>query len=354
VSGSTITVKAKIDGDLLAAGGTIKITEAVTGDVLTGGGTLIIDGKIGDDLRAVGGTIQVEKDVMGDVVVAGGNVEISPGTIVFGDLIVTSGKTTINGIVKGNAKLIGGDLYINGTIEKNLDVKGGTLFVNGIVFGESTLAAEQISILNRALFHQNVKYWQKNGEINFGDSLSSATASFQPQLALDVNDSNWYFLGYGSLVFVLFYLATALLLLFLFQHLFSAQLQQAASILDQQSVKALGYGILYLIGVPFIAILLLITVIGIPIGLFGLVMYIFTLAVAHIISSLVVAGWYNYKYHKNWNKNTLVWIAFAAFLLIKLLTIFPFFGWILSVLLVGISFGAIIDNLRQKKVHAIA
>ncbi len=354
VSGGTIVVNASIQGDFVAAGGTIAVHDTVVGDVLVAGGNLALNGFTGDDIRAAGGTIKITNDVAGDVVVAGGKVEIGPHARIFGNLILLSGEALVNGTVKGNMKATGGEIFLNGTVEKELQAKGGKLYLNGTVRGKATLAATEIILQDNAQFHQEVAYWQKDGPQNFDKALVGATARFRPDLQVGDSGSRWYFLGFGSFLVLLLYLASALLLLFVLQYVFAPVFREAGATLEKQIPRKIGYGLLYLFGLPLLAVLLLITVIGIPIGLFALFFYAFTVAVAHVITSLVVAGWYNSNYQKGWSSKTLTGAAFVIFVLIKLLTIIPFAGWLLSVLLISIAFGAIINYLRHKPAPLLA
>jgi ribosome-associated protein YbcJ (S4-like RNA binding protein) len=354
IGAGTVTVNASIDGDLVAAGGRVYLNDSVSGDVLAAGGTVNINGVVGDDIRAAGGSIKIEKNVSGDVVVGGGEIEISPGVTIFGDLIITGGKAIVNGIIKGKVSLQGGEIFINGTLEQRLEVKGGKLYVNGTVKGPSTLAAETIFIQSNAKFYQDVSYWQEDGPVNFDSALVSAKASFNPDLQLNMDESRWYFMGFSSIVFLLLYMASVILLLFVFEYISPLYFQKAGNALEGDKVKLFGYGMLYLLGVPFVSIVLLITVIGIPVGLFGLVFYIFSVALTHVITALVTANWYNAKNHRQWSRQELVWSALAAFVIIKLISLFPVIGWLASLVFASMAFGAIIKSIREKQVPAMA
>jgi cytoskeletal protein CcmA (bactofilin family) len=347
-------VNAKINGDLVAAGGTISVNDSVMGDALLAAGTLVLNGFINDDVRAAGGTIKITENVKGDVVVAGGEIEIAPDVSIFGDLISTGGTTILHGTVKGKVKLLGGEVHLNGTVEKDLEVKSGELFVNGRIMGKSSLAAEEITLMEGARFYQDVAYWQEAGEMNFSNAMAAGKATFRPELQLDIDGTSWYYLGFGSFVFVLWYMLSALLLLFLFEYLFPELMKKAGYTANQDTARVLGYGILYLLGIPVISILLFITIIGIPVGVFTLVFYIFSIIVAHVISSVVLANWYNEKYGQHWSTISLVWVALGFFIGLRLISLIPVAGWLVSIIVVGIAFGAVIDTLRRKPIATVA
>jgi hypothetical protein len=349
VGGGTILVNARVGGDLVAAGGTIVINDSITGDALLAGGNLLVNGAISDDIRAAGGKIRINTTVQGDVVIAGGEIEIGPQALIRGDLVVTSGKATVNGTIGGQVKLYGGELHLNGKAENGLVVKGGQVFINGLVRGPAELRAEKIILQQKARFHGDVQYWQPEGAINFQKAMVGGQATFRPDMAVDFDTSRWYYLGFGSLTLGVIFLASALLLLFLFQFILARFLAQAGAVLNKRIPRELGYGLLYVLGLPVLSVLLLITVIGIPVGIFTLFFYLFTIVMGHIISSLVLANWYNNQYRRNWTKTQLVFGALTIFIALKLLLLVPFAGWLLSFALILLAFGAIIDRLQSNK-----
>jgi hypothetical protein len=169
-------------------------------------------------------------------------------------------------------------------------------------------------------------------------------------MALQTSNSRWYYLGTGSFVLLVVYLSSALLLLFLLQFIFPWLFAQAGSVLNQGIPRELGYGLLYLIGLPVLSLLLVITVVGIPVDIFGMVFYLFTILMAHIITSLVIATWYDYQYQRHWTKSGKVFVVLAVFIALKLSLLVPFASWLISLGLILLAFGAIINNLRRKAI----
>ena len=68
--------------------------------------------------------------------------------------------------------------------------------------------------------------------------------------ALAVEEGKWHYLGFASFLMVLWYLGTALLLMIIFHYLFSRTFRDAANIVKKESLKSLGFGFLFLVGVP--------------------------------------------------------------------------------------------------------
>jgi hypothetical protein len=346
VAGGNITINAPIYGDLIIAGGTIVINDTVTNDILLAGGNIIFNGSVGDDIRCAGGTIRISKNVTGDVVAAGGKVIIDAG-VSIGGLMVSGGDITVNGDVSGNVKGIFGHLYLNGNIGKDIDCRGGTISINGRVDGKSVLSASSITIGSQAVFNNDVRYWSDQDVLDFEKNIKNGKAIYDPSLR--IRSEKWYFLGAASPFFFLWYLGIALLMILIFQYLFAATMKKAADAFFNQSLKSLAFGFLFFIGIPIAAVVAFITVVGVPVGLFLVFVYISLILLATVITAIIIANWLNNRYEKKWSYLRLAFAAFGIFVLLKLVSLTPVVGWIIMILLICISFGAILLSIPWKK-----
>jgi hypothetical protein len=129
-------------------------------------------------------------------------------------------------------------------------------------------------------------------------------------------------------------------------------LAQAGERLNQEPTRSLGYGAAYFIGLPILVVLLLVTVIGIPIALLFLALYAFSLLFGLSITSVVAAKAMKIKYnYKHWGTWMLVLVSAGVFVVLKLLTLIPFIGWLFYLIVLVVAFGAIVvDLLPQKKI----
>lgn len=346
IAGNNIIINAPVHGDLIIAGGTIIINDSVMNDIILAGGNVTFNGYVADDIRCAGGKIYIHKNVAGDVVVTGGSVILHKGISVGG--LITSGGTVIaDGDVNGEVKAAAGDLFIKGNVAKNIDCRGGRITVDGIINGSSILAADNIIIGNNAVFNNDVRYWNKQGKLDFNQSLKNSRATYDA--SLKPKTSRWYFLGATSILGVLWYLGMALLMIFITQYLFAAVMKKAADRAFENTLKSFGLGLLFFIGVPVAAIIAFITMIGVPVGVLLVFGYILSLLMATIITAVVGANWFNNRNNHNWNYRQLVFASFGIFILLKLVNTIPFFGWFIMCLLVCVSFGSIIQNIKWRK-----
>ncbi len=346
VAGGSITINAPVHGDLIIAGGTIIINDTVTNDILLTGGTATFNGFVGDDIRCAGGKIRISKNVAGDVVVTGGAVIIDKG-ITIGGLLASGGNITVDGNVNGEIRGAFGDLFLNGNITKDIDCRGRRITVNGNIGGKSVLSARYIVIGNNAAFNSDVRYWNKQGSVDFKQSLKNGKAIYDPSLR--IRSGEWYYLGAATILSLLWYLGMALLMILIIQYLFSATIKKAADTVFNSTLKSLGFGFLFFIAVPVAAVVAFITIIGVPAGLLLVFSYIALILLATVITSLVAANWFNNHNNYKWNYWRMVFVSFGIFIVLKLVSLSPFVGWLIMILLVCISFGSILINVNWRK-----
>lgn len=343
IAGGTVTINAPVQGDLIIAGGTIVINDTVANDILLAGGNVTFNGFVGDDIRCAGGNIRISKNVAGDIVLAGGTVIIEKG-VTIGGLIASGGNVTIHGNVAGEIKGAFGELILNGDVAKGIDCRGGSIAVNGGIGGKTVLAARNINISSNATFNDDVHYWNKNGSLDFKQSLNNHKAVFDPSLR--ISSGEWYFLGAATVLGLLWYIGMAWLMIMLVQYLFSATMKKAANTVFGSSLKSLATGFLFFIVVPVAAVIAFVTLIGLPVALLLLFSYIVLILFATVITSVVAANWLNNRNNFNWNYWRIVFASLGIFILLKLVTVTPFIGWLIMLLLVCMAFGGILLNVK--------
>jgi Polymer-forming cytoskeletal len=349
IAGGTITINAPVYGDLIIAGGTIVINDTVTNDILLAGGNVTFNGFVGDDIRCAGGNIRITKDVTGDVVLAGGTVIIEKG-VTIGGMVASGGDLTVNGNVQGEIKGAFGDFILNGNVSKGIDCRGGSITINGAIGGKAILAARHLKVSNNATFKGDVQYWNKEGTFDFKQSIHNQKAVYGPSLR--IQSGEWYYLGAATILGLLWYLGMAGLMIMLVQYLFSATMQRAANTVFVFSLKSLAIGFLFFIILPIAAIVAFVTIIGVPVAILLLLGYIILVLLSTVITSVVAANWVNNRNNFNWNYWRIVFLSLGIFILMKLVTVTPFIGWLMMILLVCMAFGGILLNVKWQSRQA--
>lgn len=339
VTGGTITINAPVHGDLIAMAGTITINDSVMGDMVLVAGNITLNGFAGDDVRCMGGTVTILKSVAGEVAASCGNIEISKGATVK-SLIALAGKARMAGLVLGSFKGEFGDLTLDGDVLGNVECKGRTFYFNGAIDGFAVISAtENITVGTNAHFMKPLRYWTPQKRIRFNGAISNGSY-FDKNLK--IGSEEWYFLGFSSLIAVLWYMAMVATTILLIQYLFSATMKKAARSLGDNFGKMLAYGILFLVSVPVLAVLVCVTIVGLPVGLILMLGYGLLLALSTSVSAVVIS---NLIHQQKGAKGGLLRIGLTAmgiFVALKIISFIPIVGFLLTVVIIAVCIGAIV------------
>ena len=231
---------------------------------------------------------------------------------------------------------------------QNLDFQGGKITLNGAVQGPTMLGAgEEMIIGDLARFDNTVNYWSPKKNIDFKHSLKAGPAVFDPGLHQERN--RWYFLGLASLLMALWYISMFFLLIMIVQYLFASTMKKAGETIYTRPLNSFGWGLLYWIGIPVVALVAIITLVGLPIGFLVLAGYTFLLLISFVVASVVLANWLNEGSKSDWTYWKLVGMAGVIFMLLKILSLTPFIGMFISGIIICASFGAIIVNIHFRR-----
>jgi hypothetical protein len=179
--------------------------------------------------------------------------------------------------------------------------------------------------------------------------MDGATATFDPSLKFSDTDFDWKKLaGAMMLLWILRFLSGCLmiaLLIWFFRGFFENSVEN----LYRRYGKKLGCGLLYFFLVPFGIFILMATVIGIPVGLTLMSIYGFSLAFAKVLTAVVATYELQRYLKKEWSRGHQILVGIGLYALIKIVTAIPLLGWLISLVLVSIAFGAILLWIFKKE-----
>ena len=367
--GDTTIVLLPINDDLYASGGKVLIDESVTGDVMVAAGSLIIGGSVGqdlhaaggsvvvnapvgDDLRAAGGDITLTSRVGGDLVVFGGSVTLTSGAVVEGDVVVGSGSLILAGTVQGDLRASSGTVDFSGTIGGKARFEGADeLRLGGRVAGDTTFSSDRALVGPGARFGGDVAYWLEGGEMEFAPGIVAGEARFDPSLKKRtpvvpmVREKPAAVAGGLFGAFFAFTFLSGVVVLILLGIIFPRPFRRAGEVLHREFWKSTGVGFLSFLALPAAAILAMVTVVGMPVGALLLSVFAFAVMFSRVVAALVLARWIERRRYREWGRGGLLLAAVGLYLVIKLVGIIPFIGWLAVGLLVLASYGALLGPL---------
>lgn len=306
IGATTVTMYGTVTGDAVLAGGTVHIPGSIQGDVAAAGGTLDITGTVGGDVRIMGGTLTLDATVPGDVVIAGGDVQIFEGSVINGDVLVAGGTVDIRGTVKGRITGAGGNIRLAGPVAGDVDLHAGelTLESTAALAGNLTYTARQEAVIESGATIAGTKVFHQAKAGNFGF------------MAGGVPIVGWFIFFVGSL-------AVALLLTLIYPG-FSGKVMERAS---KSFWKQVLFGFLFLIGIPFAAILLLVSTVGWLLGSMLLAIYVLFFMFGSGYGA-VLLGVFVTKAVRQKKQNPLWLSAVIGSVVMSLICLVPFLGWI--------------------------
>ena len=352
--GETVQVVVPVGGDIIGFGQTIDIDEPVEGDVMVAGRDVSIYGNVGDDVRAAGAVVRILGEVQGDVIVAGGSVTIGENAIVHGDLLVGAGDAFLNGTVLGNMKVSGGRIFIDGSVAGKSDLAADDIDINGQLDSEAVLVGKNITLGDDALFGAGVRYWNKDGQIDFGQKVVTGEAFFDSELAphMDIRESKMdepktiiaallgIVLGYSVLSAALF-----ILILLLVSKTFFAD---AGKLAGRVPAVCFIAGLLYFLVLPCLTLAFVISLIGLPIALALGFIYVLSLIFAKSLTAIVIVEWMKSVKKWKWGLGKTFFASVGVFIVLKLIALLPIIGWLALIVLVCIGMGAIVQVKFEK------
>lgn len=332
-AGDIVEVFGTINGDAYVAGGTVTFEGTVNGDILAAGGTVTINGDVSQDVRVAGGTVTINANIEGNVTVGGGTVEIAEEAVIGGSLVAGAGTLNVRAPIGKGAKLGSGNLYIANSIGGDVDA-----------------GAETIRVAPNANVEGDFNYWSENdAQISESASISGTTAKHMTNIPSEeelqmmekqTQKGLGQVFGAFKIIHILSYLVFGLLL----AKFFPIFTKKVTGELTKYPWSSLGWGFLALVSSPVIAVLLMVTVIGLPLGGILFMFWGLGLYAAKYFSMVFIGGKLFPKFSKNFN----LYQSFAAgliyYTLISFIPVLNFFSGV-AFLLFGL--GAVVLSLKS-------
>jgi len=333
--------------------------EIVSGNLYAAGNSITIDGTINGDLIAVAQTVTVNGRVEGDIIVAAQNITVNGE--VNGNIRVVGTAVTLNGpvarnvnafgsnIVLGNLNNIGWDAFVvasnleeRGNIDGGLSGNVGRALISGKIGKDITLKIsdtnlnEGLIISPEATIGGNIVYSAKNkAQISENAKISGTVV----QQAVQTKTINWFAMWIWSRIFSIFCaLVVGLVLVFLGKNITTKILNK----IDDRPFKMIVPGLIFMFILPPIALVLAITVIGIPLALITIAWWVIAIYLAQIFAAILVGQTILQVFRKN--KKTeikLIWSLIVGVIICWLLFSIPFVGWMFGLIAIWLGLGGL-------------
>jgi hypothetical protein len=325
-----INIKKPVDGEAVLLGESIIIEQGILEDLIAVGRNITISGPVGQDLRAASENIFINSQINGNATIwSAARATIDKAGEIRGNLRVWSQILEIQGEVLEDVKFSGSVVKITGQI-------GGNVNLGKIVdlkIGPNTRIGGDLKYKAKKTF--DIPRDAVAGKINY-QPVNKASISIWRQI-------NWFW----QIVWFFAALAVGLILI----NSASPQIKKINVLMVKNPGKSLLLGLVFSFILPIIAMLLMVTLIGIPLGIsiFGLwllLLYIAPILVAFILGKLIVYSFAKDK--KIIKKTSMIWFMMIGLLGLKLLFLTPWFGGIIKLLTIFWGFGGVMFLFKSK------
>ncbi len=332
----------KIDDDLIVAGNTLKIDGAVSGNLITACRYLTQNGMVfgslfnGSQFADIFGRVNGSLTSFSQHLTLSGQVKRN--VVAFGQNINLASVST----VEGEATLFGAEILVDGVVLKGLKASGERIVISGMVKGDVNLNGKSITILPTAEILGNLTYKSpKEAKISAGAKIAGETKWTEFKGRAPKRPTFKKF-SWVSFLFLLASMATGLVLLVLFKN----QTQKIKLTIQKSFWKSLGSGFVLAIVSPIGAIILMVTLIGIPLAVITGFLYLILFYIAKIFTGLALGETVIALFKKD--QIPMGWSLMAGLVLLYILVGLPYIGWFIYTLAFMIGLGGIVLSFKQK------
>ncbi len=328
ISGNQLVIDGKVDGDLICAGKQVTIIGDVTGDIICAAQDITITNTTQGNLRLIGQRITIASKIARNSTVFGQDLNFTPTATVSGESLFAAQTATISG-----------------TILKNIQGWGESLNIAAKIGGNASFEAQTFTLDSQSHITGNLDYRTPSqqilpGVVNGKVSFEKSTIDFQSYIPPTSQQFSQAINQIGIFLMITKFMTTLIFGMFIWW-LFPGFIEATNNVLSSSLSKVLEWGLVIEILAIITLVVLLFSVIGVPLALLEMLIWIL---MAFVIDT-VIASFVGYKLLAKAPRIitfTLGLIAITAF------TQIPIAGGMFSLLFSFAGLGAIFLVSRQK------
>jgi Putative zinc-finger len=324
-TGNTVRVEGVVNGDLLAFGQTVEVRGTVKGDVVTGAKRVVVTGTVEGRIYNFSQSLDLEGQLGHSLYGFAQSLRVDDRSHVGEGVVVAAGEVSLEGDVKRSVDIMGsGNADVSGSVGRDLTMFGG----RSLTLTDTARVGGNLSARVREL-----------KDVHIADG---ATIAGKRDIQLQVRQSPYShprFYFHQAIWFASAMLVGWLGLVF-FPGFFRATTQAVGS-----GWTSLGLGIGVLAGAPVAMIVIAITLVGFPISLMLLVVYLTALYLAKIWVGAFL-GWLLLK-PAGGTKGDWMLGLLVGLLIITIVGYIPYLGGLVRLGVVCLGLGAFAAQLYR-------
>jgi cytoskeletal protein CcmA (bactofilin family) len=327
LAGRAVTCNGDINGDVFAAGQTVTVGGAIADGLTAAAQTILVTGNVKHGARLAGSTIDVSSSIGRDVLAGGATVTIESTAKVGDDLYIGASRALVDGQVGGGLFAGCEELVIGGTIEGDVKAEVGHLVIQpgAHIEGNLSYTSETEADIPGGTVMGTVQFTQKvRNEVERRPKGLEALGPFLLFAGL-----TWKILGY------LMALVTGIVLILACPRAMAA----ASDAIRTKTGPVAGWGAIGLFMTPLAAVVVCLTIAGLPLGLITLALWLILVYLAKLPVALVIGNLILGRSRPLQGRGFMIGSLALGLLLLTLVRLIPFIGFFvwLAIALFGIG-----------------
>ena len=320
------------------------------------GDSVVIDNIIDGNLFVIANDVTIKNQIIGNAFICAQNVNITDQGYISNSLYVAANNLSVDGIiydiyaVSNNAKL-------SGYIYRDLHIATDTIDLLNTVGRNASITAKNMNFTSKdaqevsgnseenstpvisAQIIGNLNYSSEN-EINIPEGIVSGKITY--------SNSTFSLIKTNSIMSIIYFTIFVIALFGIYKWLAPKFLKNSSSLVTTKHFKTVGLGLLSLVALPVISVLLLMIKITSTVGLFLLAINLVLLFVSKATFVIALNNIISKKLKFDTTLKTFL-LLIATTIGIKLLSMIPYVGIVLSIICIIIGAGIIVRSIVFKK-----
>jgi hypothetical protein len=308
-AGNNLLISKPVAGDLMAFGGSVGVSAPVEGDLIAAGGSVRVEGPLNRSAYVAGGQVNLNNKISHNARLAGGQVNIAPSAEVGGNVSIAGGQVNISGKVQGYVQVGGGRVTLNGPVANDVVVSAGS-----VVLGPNARIGGKLRYASRAEIERDAAAQITGGLESLGVSGGWPVPA---KMEHHVGRSGGWAWTIGLMIFAALFVAA----------LPGFSNRVSTGFTHNPALTAL-VGFITLVCIPAAALLLVLTIIGIPLALVLFISLPALLLLGYLSTAIALGDWAVRRFKSGLPAATVTRAATAAgaVLLLAVLSLIPFLG----------------------------
>jgi hypothetical protein len=299
--------------------------------------------KVGDFYKISDESVSLTRNVDGNVYIIAKDVEIS-SNMIYGNIFIIAESVNITSDITGSAYIIAKNIVINdggmsdayfiannvklnenSYVSRDVKILADSLTIDGSIYGSLYSSVENIEVGNYGYIQSDFYY---SGELSYANENQIGNVIKQDKVVI-VNDTNQDNGIKDEILSIITKAVTALFIIGII--LLVSNKKMNTEITPSSVIKKVLLGILYVVLIPIVSVLCMLTVVGLPVGLIILILYVLMFIVCIPVASISIT---EVALKNKDTSNVKKWlIATLIYVVIAILQKIPVIGTIVTIIL---------------------